>query len=134
MTQLSPNDQDNRSLTESPTGRANMLRTLFERVILTWRLFWDGRVGIAPKSIPLLAAIYAISPIDIVPALLLGPFAPLGMVDDIGIIILALNLFIQTSPPDVVREHLRELGAAFSPRLRDNDEDVIEGSVEIIDE
>ena len=134
MSQLSPNKQDNRALTESPAERANMLRTLFERVSLTWRLFWDGRVSVVPKLIPVLAAVYAISPIDIVPALLLGPFAPLGVVDDVGIIILALNLFIQTSPPDIVREHLRELGAAFSPRLRDDDDNVVEGSVEILDE
>lgn len=133
MSQLSPDEQSGRALTESPAERRGVLRALLERTILSWRLFWDGRVGILPKLIPLAGVVYLVSPIDLLPAVLLGPAAPLGALDDVGIIILVLNLFIQASPPDVVREHLRELGAAFSPRLEDG-EDVVEGHAEVIDE
>jgi uncharacterized membrane protein YkvA (DUF1232 family) len=90
-------------------------------------------VGIGPKLIPIAGLIYVLSPIDLLPAFLLGPLAPIGALDDIGIILLALNLFIQVAPPDVVKEHQRELGSV-SARGGDDDGDVIEGSAKSLDE
>lgn len=103
--------------------------------MLTWRLFWDGRVGLLPKAIPLLAVAYMISPLDLAPALAMGPFAPIGVLDDVGIMIFALYLFIQASPPDLVQEHLREMGIA-NDTVPDglDDDDVIDGQAEVIDE
>jgi uncharacterized membrane protein YkvA (DUF1232 family) len=113
-----------------------MLRTLYQRSILTWRLFWDGRVSFWPKLIPLAALAYLLLPIDIAPEVLMGLLAPLGLLDDIGIILLALNLFVELSPPDVVREHLKELGAKLPPRLQEkgDEEDVVDSTAEVIDE
>lgn len=125
-------DQQDKSLTQSSPDRPGALRALFENAALTWRLFWDGRVGIGPKLIPIGALIYLVSPIDIISELLVGP---LGALDDVGIILVALNLFIHVSPPDVVQEHLRELGRGFARRPGKNvDDDVIEGTATSIDD
>jgi uncharacterized membrane protein YkvA (DUF1232 family) len=132
---LPPNEQPQRQsqpLPRSSLDRAGALRAFIEKAVLTWRLFWDDRVGIGPKLIPCAAAIYLISPIDLLPAVLLGPLAPLGVVDDVGVVLLALSLFIQVSPPDVVKEHLRELGGVFMPHAADDD--VIEGTARAIDQ
>ncbi len=111
--------------------RVGLIRALYERSLLTWKLLWDRRVGFLPKLIPLLAVVYLVSPIDLVPAVALGPLAPLGTLDDVGIMLLALNLFVQAAPPDVVREYLRELG---SKRISHDEADVIEGQAKVVDE
>lgn len=127
------------SPTRSPEERTGLLRTLYQNAILTWQLFWDNRVGFWPKLIPVLALIYLISPADLIPAFLLGPLAPLGAVDDLGFIVLALNLFVKASPPDVVAEYLRSLSRQKAPDGWadqydwQEDDDVVEGQAEIID-
>ena len=75
---------------------------------LAWRLFWDQRMPGWTKVIPVGALAYVISPVDFIPAAL----APgLGALDDFAVLLLGLKLFIELAPPDVVREHLRALGA-----------------------
>lgn len=105
--------------------RVGLLRELYERSIMTWKLLWDRRVGFWPKLIPLLGLIYIISPIDLMPALMYGPLAPLGTLDDLGVALLILNLFVGASPPDVVSEYRRDLRR----RAHVPDDDVIEGDV-----
>ena len=102
----------------------NTLRALYERAVLSWRLLWDQRVGVLPKLIPLGALIYVLSPVDLLPEIALGP---VGALDDVGIIMLALAVFIQIAPSDVVADHLRQLAA----RRRDNpaDSDVVDGEI-----
>jgi len=74
---------------------------------LAWRLFWDSRVPSWTKVIPPAALAYVIFPLDIIPDVALG----LGQLDDLAVLLLGLKLFIEVAPPDVVREHLRALGA-----------------------
>jgi len=97
---------------------------LYERAVLSWRLLWDQRVGAFPKLIPLGALIYVLSPVDLLPEIALGP---VGALDDVGIIMLALALFIQVAPSEVVADHLRQLAA----RRGDNaaDADVVDGEI-----
>lgn len=113
--------------TRPPAERAGMLKTLYERALLTWRLLWDPRVGFWPKLIPVLGAAYIVSPVDLLPAFLMGPLAPLGVTDDLGVALLVLNLFVKAAPPDVVSEILRQM------RRRPQDDDVVEGSAEWIE-
>jgi uncharacterized membrane protein YkvA (DUF1232 family) len=112
----------------TPVERAGMLRALIENSMLTWRLLWDDRVSFLPKLLPILAIVYLVSPVDILPALVVGP---LGALDDAGVMLLALSLFVQFSPPDVVREHRRVLAAGRTVR---GNGDVVEGHAEVIDE
>lgn len=124
-------ERHHRQLAHPPEERVGMLRALYENTVLTWKLLWDGRVGFLPKVIPLLAVIYALSPIDLLPAWLMGMLAPLGVADDIGIILLALSLFVQACPPDVVAEHLREMRREHPFA---HNEDVVEGEAREIEE
>jgi uncharacterized membrane protein YkvA (DUF1232 family) len=97
------------------------------QVRLAWRLFWDQRVPVWTKLIPPIALGYVLVPIDLVPDVALG----LGQLDDLAVVLLGLKLFIELSPPDVVREHLRALGARIDEwRVVDEEEKentIIEG-------
>ncbi|MEJ2149797.1 MAG: DUF1232 domain-containing protein [Chloroflexota bacterium] len=120
----SPNRRDDRSLA-TLDERVGAFRGLYDRIILSWQLFWDKRVGLLPKLIPIFALIYVISPIDLLPALALGP---LGMVDDASVVALMLALFAEVVPHDIVEEHMRRIrggsqGSSYS------DDDVIDGEV-----
>lgn len=79
---------------------------LFRQARLGWRLLRDGRVPGWVKMIPFAALIYFLSPIDLIPDWLLPG---LGEVDDVVVILLALKVFVDLSPPGVVREHLQDL-------------------------
>src|SRR5690606_41211817 len=77
---------------------------------------WDRRVGLLPQLMPVLGLANIVAPVDLLPELLVGVLGPLIALDDIGVIMLVLNLFIQAAPPDIVREHLREMrGISFTP-------------------
>jgi uncharacterized membrane protein YkvA (DUF1232 family) len=79
---------------------------LLKQARLAWRLLRDGRVPGWAKLIPVAGVLYLLSPIDIIPEAIL----PLvGEVDDVVLLLLAMKLFIDLSPPGVVREHLRDL-------------------------
>jgi uncharacterized membrane protein YkvA (DUF1232 family) len=99
------------------------------QVRLAWRLFWDQRVPVWTKLIPPIALGYVLVPIDLVPDVALG----LGQLDDLAVVLLGLKLFIELSPPDVVRDHLRALGARIDEwRVVDEEEEntpstIIEG-------
>ena len=97
---------------------------------LAWRLFWDSRVPLWTKVIPPAALAYVIFPLDIIPDVALG----LGQLDDLAVLLLGIKLFIEVSPPDVVREHLRALGARIKEwRVVEEEEPpvVIEGEYQL---
>ena len=83
------------------------IREVARQARLAWRLFWDNRVPLWTKLIPPAALAYVLFPMDIIPDVALG----LGQLDDIAVLLLGTKLFIELAPPDVVREHLRALGA-----------------------
>lgn len=113
-------------MSQPDNDRRGALARLFDRFSLSWRLMADGRVSLFHKLIPPLTLLYLISPIDFAPELVLGP---LGVVDDIGVAILALEFFIRMAPSDVVREHLEHLQNRFSQTTkRKNDENIVEGN------
>jgi uncharacterized membrane protein YkvA (DUF1232 family) len=90
------------NLTES----AGFFQGLVKHVRLSWRLFNDGRVSGWVKLIPVAALLYFLSPIDFIPDWALPG---LGEVDDVVVILLALKMFVDLSPPGVVRQHLEDL-------------------------
>jgi len=104
----SPSTQQPVPVSPEETGVVvSWLRELIRQFRLAWRLFRDRRVPWPPKLIPPLALLYVIAPIDILPDFSLG----LGQLDDIAVVLLAVKLFIELCPTDVVREHLQALGA-----------------------
>jgi len=79
---------------------------LLRQTRLAWRLLRDSRVPGWVKVIPIGALIYLLSPIDLVPGLVLPG---IGQIDDIVLLLLALKAFVDVSPPGIVREHLQQL-------------------------
>ncbi|MDP9363318.1 MAG: DUF1232 domain-containing protein [Chloroflexota bacterium] len=96
----------------APVGGADALRPgVWGDLRLAWRLFRDPRV--APKlklAVPALAALYVVSPVDLLPDLLLG----LGQVDDLGVLGLAVAFVTRVvprlAPREVLDEHLAAMG------------------------
>lgn len=106
----------------SPGALAQVVRTLR----LLWRLVQDPRVSLFPKLIPVAALVYVASPIDLLPDFILG----LGQLDDFGIIMLGIALFIELCPKEIVAEHRRALNAEKSASRPT--ENVIDGSYRVI--
>ena len=75
---------------------------------LVWRLLQDDRVNLWLKMIPFASLVYFIFPFDIPTP-----------IDDIAVIWLGLNLFIELCPPEVVTEHRTALTNIVDSTLRD---------------
>ena len=113
----------------------NIFRSLVRQLKLAWGLFLDPRVNWMAKALPIIAAAYVISPVDLIPAAIVPV---LGGMDDLAVAVFGLKLFIEFSPPEVVQEHLRRLSQAVgnwevvndpqTPAAAKGDgEDVVEG-------
>jgi uncharacterized membrane protein YkvA (DUF1232 family) len=72
---------------------------------VAWRLMWDRRVPAGAKLVPILTVLYILSPIDLVPDVVLG----LGQLDDLAILLLGTQLFIAVSPKDIVERIRAEI-------------------------
>jgi uncharacterized membrane protein YkvA (DUF1232 family) len=81
----------------------DLLARFMDNLMLSLRLLTDNRVGMAVKLIPAAVLLYILSPIDIIPDFLL----PFGVADDLTALLLGLQLFIRSAPPDVVAEYRR---------------------------
>jgi uncharacterized membrane protein YkvA (DUF1232 family) len=110
---------------------AGMVGGLVKQARLVWRLLKDNRVPGWVKLIPVAGLIYLISPIDLLPDLMLPG---LGEVDDVMIILLALKGFVDLSPPGVVREHLENLlGRRGQAPMAGEPEPYIDASYRVLD-
>lgn len=93
---------------------------------LAWRLFRDPRVpGVIKGVVPALVALYVVSPIDVIPDVILG----IGQLDDLGVVSLALVMTVAAlkrfAPREVVAEHLAAMHhrpCDGSPSTRDTPE------------
>jgi uncharacterized membrane protein YkvA (DUF1232 family) len=79
----------------------SLVRTLFSHVKLTLRLLREPQVPLLLKTVPLLAGLYLVSPLDFVPDVL--PI--LGQLDDLGVLLLALEAFLKWCPAPAVEYH-----------------------------
>lgn len=70
------------------------------------RLLIDKRVPWFAKALPMLAIIYAISPIDLVPQFLL-PI--LGGLDDLIILYFGFRGLVALTPHEIIEEHLKRI-------------------------
>ena len=82
---------------------------------LLWALFRDDRVPPAQKAVLAVALGYVALPIDLLPDRL----PVLGAIDDVAIIVIAVDLFIDGIPPALLDEKLAELGIERSWVERD---------------
>jgi len=103
------------------------LQGVVRQVRLAWQLFWDQRVPLWTKTVPPLTLAYLLFPADLIPDLALG----LGQLDDIAVLLLGVKLFIELSPPEVVQEHLRRLGAEIEKWRVDDDSSLVDGEYKV---
>lgn len=89
-------------LTRRPWAVAATLAALPRLARMYVRLMGDARVPLGPKLIVVAALAYLISPLDLVPDLLVPV---LGQLDDIAVLWLAFAALVRLSPPEVVAEH-----------------------------
>lgn len=82
-------------------SRSSPLRGWLTQARLAWRLLRDPGVPLLLKAIPLLAMAYLVSPLDFVPDI----FPIVGQLDDLGVLILATELFVGWCPAPLVDFH-----------------------------
>jgi len=87
------------------TQQVGLLKTLVNRGRLVFRLLSDARVPVYLKVIPIVSALYVLSPLDFIPDIALG----LGQLDDIGIVLAGVEGFIALCPQTIVDEHLKAI-------------------------
>jgi len=83
------------------------LGELLDLFRLAWRLLRDPRVPVVLKTIPFLGALYLIWPVDFLPDVL----PPLGQLDDVGVLLLAIIAFVRACPPELVEAIRRDMSA-----------------------
>jgi uncharacterized membrane protein YkvA (DUF1232 family) len=113
---------------ENKTG---LIAYLMRNLRLAWSLLLDARVPLLTKLIvPGLMGLYILSPIDLIPDVLVG----IGQLDDLAVFVLAVKLFIELSPHEVVQEHLRRLAGGGSARPTDAppEGEVVDGEYRVI--
>ena len=79
----------------------SLLQTLVSHVRLTVRLLREPGVPLLTKALPVLAGLYVVSPFDFVPDVL----PVIGQLDDLGVILIALETFLKVCPAGTVDFH-----------------------------
>jgi uncharacterized membrane protein YkvA (DUF1232 family) len=73
---------------------------------LLWALVLDPRVPASRKALLGMAAVYVISPIDLIPERI--PIV--GALDDVAVIVISVDLFLDGLPRSLLHEKMEELG------------------------
>lgn len=104
----------------------NFLTGLFKQFRLVWLLMQDSRVPLWMKTVVPLSLLYLISPLDLIPDVVLG----FGQLDDLGVILLGMALFVKLCPSNIVEFYQSQLeygsdseGEAVDSTYRVMDED-----------
>jgi uncharacterized membrane protein YkvA (DUF1232 family) len=91
---------------KNPRDFIRLISFLPQFVKLYARLYKDPRVPLYLKVLLILAFVYLISPVDLVPDFLV-PI--LGQIDDLFILMIVLRFFLKKCPRDVLMEHVRQV-------------------------
>ena len=103
-------------LSGSPSQeRTGLLADFLRNFRLAWRLIRDARVpGWTKLLVPGVMLAYLISPVDLFPDVV-----PLiGQLDDLAVLALAVRLFIEMCPADIVQFHRNALAGIARPQPR----------------
>ena len=80
-------------------GRMVIKLPTYARVV--WGIVRDPRTPVGLKGLLLAALAYVVMPVDLIP----DAIPILGQADDLTVLLLVLDLFIQNAPPEVRAEH-----------------------------
>ena len=87
---------------------------LLNDIFTAWRLLWSPKVPFGLKlMLPILAMVYWVFPLDLMPGL---PF------DDIALLVLAVKLFLQLAPSDAINNGSTNNSTAQNPGGREDDD------------
>lgn len=109
--------------------QGGIIRDFVLRVKLILRLMGDKRVSPWLKIIPVAGLAYLVSPIDLIPDIVLPV---IGELDDAAVLWLTNYLFVELCPPEVVAEHVKALSSNASTH-REEDDVIDAETVEIKD-
>jgi uncharacterized membrane protein YkvA (DUF1232 family) len=82
---------------------------------LLWALATDPRVPPSRKALLGIAGAYIVMPFDLVPDVV----PVIGAIDDIAVMVLAIDVFLEGLPKDIVNEKLADLGMSPSELEQD---------------
>jgi uncharacterized membrane protein YkvA (DUF1232 family) len=113
----------------NPQSKTGVLTEIVRNLQLTWHLLTDRRVGLPLKLIiPGLMLGYMIFPADLLP-----DFIPvLGQVDDLALLALAIKLFIDLSPKEIVREYRGEASDASAPAGPNSNGEIVDADYRVV--
>ena len=97
----------------APPPGFGFFQQVLEQLRLTWALLVDNRVPLALKFIPIIGIAYLLSPIDLV--LLFFPLV--GLLVDLAVVLLAVTVFNNLAPAEVVAEHLTQMRTRRNVRI-----------------
>lgn len=93
----------------------------------------DGRVNPFLRfGIPILALIYVLFPIDVIPDMIPG----LGQIDDLGIVILLFQMLVKLASPDIVGDYRSDVGQTQDGASRaqhKDDDDVVDADYHVVE-
>ena len=107
----------------TPEQKVNLVMSVINRLRLVARLFMDPRVPFYLKLVPVASIVYALMPIDVIPDVI----PVLGQLDDLGVVILAVEAFVMMAPQDVVQEHMKAMERESRGNFSQADETIIDG-------
>lgn len=115
----------------SAQNKVNLLGEIARNARLVWRLLGDPRVATTTKLVlPGLAAAYLLWPADLLPDII----PALGQLDDLAIIALAVKLFVDLCPSDIVRQHRESVTRGSAARPPDQGKgDVVDAEYRVVE-
>lgn len=108
--------------------KAGLFTEIVRNAQLAWHLLTDHRVSLPLKLIiPGMMLGYLLWPVDLLPDVI----PVIGQVDDLAILALAIKIFIELSPKDIVREYRGEATRTASTQQADEG-DVLDAEYRVL--
>jgi uncharacterized membrane protein YkvA (DUF1232 family) len=87
-------------------AQGGMTRDVINRLKLIFKLMGDPRVSPLVKLIPVGTLVYLVSPLDLIMGI-----PGLAALDDVAVLWMGSNLFVELCPPEVVQEYMQAIGS-----------------------
>lgn len=88
-------------------AKPGLLKALLAQARLALRLIREPAVPLLAKAVPVFAALYLIWPLDFLPDI----FPVLGQLDDVGLVLAAMEIFLRLCPDAPAAFHREALSA-----------------------
>lgn len=89
-----------------PSQNSGLIQDVGRHIKLIWLLIRDRRVNVFLKFLPIASLVYLVSPVDMLPGMVIPV---IGALDDAAIIWIGTSLFISLCPEEIVKEHTLSL-------------------------